>query len=202
MRWGLMSMCRGSASMLGVTCSLLVLAMPAWGASGAWDRTWGQNVVSGNAETGFEICTVAAQCQADYGSGLDGPPPEGGELYRPGDVAVAPNGDVYVVSPYPLRSVNVYDSSGSFLRTWGALTNPESVAIDGAGNVYVSESGAARIQKFDSDGNFLLMWGKNVDSANPGTGAEVCTVEAPCQTGQQGARGGEFGSDPIVTVSQ
>src|SRR4051812_14089333 len=178
MRWGPL---RDAPALLGAACSLLVLALPAWGATGAWDRTWGQDVVSGNAETGFEICTVAAECQADYGSGLDGPPPMGGELYRPSDVAVAPNGDVYVVSPYPLRSVNVYDSSGSYLRTWGAVSDPVSVAIDGAGNVYVSESGAGSIQKFDSAGNFLLVWGKNVDSANPGTGAEICTVEAHCQ---------------------
>src|SRR4051794_1482078 len=199
MRWGLL---RGASATFGVVCSLLILAMPASGATGAWDRTWGQNVVSGNAETGFEICTVAAECQADYGSGLDGPPPMGGELYRPSDVAVAPNGDVYVVSPYPLRSVNVYDSSGSYLRTWGAVSDPVSVAIDGAGNVYVSESGAGSIQKFDPAGNFLLKWGKDVVKDNAETGAEICTVEAQCQTAQQGVRGGEFGWNPVVAVSQ
>src|SRR3954463_16825004 len=178
MRWGLL---RHATALLGAAGSLLVLALPAWGATGAWDRTWGTDVIAGNAETGYEICTVAAQCQADYASGLDGPPPVGGELYRPTDVAVAPNGDVYVVSPYPSRSVNVYDSSGRYLRTWGAVSDPVSVAIDGAGNVYVTESGLARVQKFDSAGNFLRMWGKNVDNANPGTGAEICTVEANCK---------------------
>jgi hypothetical protein len=53
---------RGTAlvALLGETCTLLVLAMPARGATGAWDRAWGKDVVSGNAETGFEICTVPA----------------------------------------------------------------------------------------------------------------------------------------------
>ena len=33
-------------------------------ASGGFVRAWGFDVVSGNAETGFEVCAVAAQCKA------------------------------------------------------------------------------------------------------------------------------------------
>ena len=187
------------ASLLGAACLLLVLAMPAWGATGAWDRVWGKDVVSANAETGFEVCTVAALCQA-----ADLPPdgiPVGGELYRPTDVAVAPNGDVYVASPFPLRSIMVFDASGQLQRIFGSVSDPSSIAIDGAGNVYVASGGAARIVKFDSAGNFLRTWGKNVDSVAPGTGAEICTVAANCKSGEQGGRGGEFGADPVVAVS-
>ena len=178
---------------------LLVLAIPAWGATGAWDRVWGKDVVSANAETGFEMCTVAALCQA-----ADLPPdgiPVGGELYRPTDVAIAPNGDVYVTSPFPLRSIMVFDASGQLQRIFGSVSDPSSIAIDGAGNVYVASGGAARIVKFDSAGNFLRTWGKNVDSVAPGTGAEICTVAANCKSGEQGGRGGEFGADPVVAVS-
>jgi len=41
----------------------------------------------------------------------------------------------------------------------GQFDSPVGVAVDGAGNVYVSDSGNNRIQKFSSDGKFLLKWG-------------------------------------------
>src|SRR3954447_5797878 len=102
MRCGLL---RRVIAALGVACSLLVVAMPAWGATGAWDRTWGKDVVSGNAETGPEICTAAAQCKS--GEEGDGE----GEFDRPLDVAVAPNGDVYVVDGWNAR-IEVFDHDG------------------------------------------------------------------------------------------
>ncbi|MBL8207217.1 MAG: VCBS repeat-containing protein [Blastocatellia bacterium] len=53
----------------------------------------------------------------------------------------------------------------NFLLAWGSLgsgngqfTQPSGVAVDRAGNVYVSDNNS-RIQKFDSYGNFLLKWG-------------------------------------------
>src|SRR3954471_24649833 len=76
--------CRLSASLLGMACTLLVLAMPALGATGAWDRTWGKDVVAGNAETGPEICTAAALCQ----TGQDGSGPGAGPfLFQPNKTA-------------------------------------------------------------------------------------------------------------------
>jgi sugar lactone lactonase YvrE len=41
----------------------------------------------------------------------------------------------------------------------GEVNNPEAIAADAAGNVYVADRGNARIQKFDSQGNLLLAWG-------------------------------------------
>ena len=37
--------------------------------------------------------------------------------------------------------------------------NPQGLAVDGEGNVFVADSGNFRIQKFDSDGRFLTQWG-------------------------------------------
>ena len=42
----------------------------------------------------------------------------------------------------------------------GQLSTPHSIDIDKDGNVYVTDTGNNRIQKFDSDGNFLLKWGE------------------------------------------
>ena len=43
----------------------------------------------------------------------------------------------------------------------GQFSDPQCVAFDSAGNVYVSEWAGHRVQKFDADGNYLLQWGGN-----------------------------------------
>jgi hypothetical protein len=197
--------------------------------SGNFQRAWGKDVVSGNAETGFEICTMAASCKQGAGGGL------GGELSGPEGVAADAVGDVYVVDGGNIR-IQKFDSSGNWSRTWGGgvvdgapfleictsgpkcqrgttgglggefffpgingpgpleveVFSPGGVATDAAGNVYVADSGNNRIQKFDSSGHFLVTWGKDVVSANGGTGFEICTVAASCQTGVEGVLGGEM----------
>ncbi len=41
----------------------------------------------------------------------------------------------------------------------GEMNMPIAVAVDRNGNVYLSDWGNSRIQKFDSNGQFLLAWG-------------------------------------------
>jgi DNA-binding beta-propeller fold protein YncE len=41
----------------------------------------------------------------------------------------------------------------------GQFILPHGVVVDSHGDLYVSERGNARIQKFDSNGNFLMKWG-------------------------------------------
>lgn len=42
----------------------------------------------------------------------------------------------------------------------GKFIAPEGVAVDRFGNVYVADTGNARIVKFDADGKFVTTWGK------------------------------------------
>ena len=42
----------------------------------------------------------------------------------------------------------------------GQLVAPHSLDIDKEGNVYVTDTGNNRIQKYDSDGNYVLKWGE------------------------------------------
>jgi hypothetical protein len=90
----------------------------------------------------------------------------------------------------------------------GQFSSPNSVAIDNAGNVYVT-GGEPRVAKFDAEGNFLLTWGKDVVKDNGYTGPEICAVESQCQSGTQtedngstpAGEGGAFGFDNTVAVS-
>lgn len=56
---------------------------------------------------------------------IPGPPKEAARLYpkptdyRPTDVAVAPNGDIYVAEGYGLSYIHQYDKSGKYIRTFG-----------------------------------------------------------------------------------
>ena len=43
----------------------------------------------------------------------------------------------------------------------GMFYFPQALSIDGEGSIYVTDSGNARVQKFDSDGHFLASWGSS-----------------------------------------
>jgi len=86
-------------------------------------------------------------------------------------VAVDGSGNVYVGDTGNSR-IQKFDENGNFLLKWGTFGNGDgqfghqtpgipglSVAVDGSGNVYVGDTGNARIQKFDGNGNFSLKWG-------------------------------------------
>lgn len=51
-----------------------------------------------------------------------------------------------------------------FVTKWGYLadgqfSNPNGIAVDASGNVYVADSRNERIQKFNSNGTFITKWG-------------------------------------------
>jgi DNA-binding beta-propeller fold protein YncE len=64
-----------------------------------------------------------------------------------------------------------FDPGGNFLSGWGANGIGEgefsyipgisfdSIAVDSQGNIFVTDSGNNRVQKFDRDGNFITHWG-------------------------------------------
>src|SRR5574342_957772 len=58
-------------------------------------------------------------------------------------------------SGYPY--VGIFGGQG--LVKTGAFTYPQYTAVDETGNVYVTDLGNARVQKFDNDGEFLHSWG-------------------------------------------
>jgi hypothetical protein len=80
------------------------------------------------------------------------------------------------------------------------IANPNDVDVDQATHdVYVTDPGNYRIEKFDSNGNFILMFGKGV---NQTTGGNVCPVSPGdvCQAGSPGASPGSFESPLVIAV--
>jgi peptidylamidoglycolate lyase len=84
---------------------------------------------------------------------------------QPTDVAVAPDGTLYISDGYGNSRVVELSASGAFVKEWGTFgtgpgqfDTPHSIALDDAGRVYVADRGNARIQRFDRDGKFLDEW--------------------------------------------
>ncbi len=87
----------------------------------------------------------------------------------PTGLAVDRSGQLYVIDAGNSR-IQKLDSNGNFLLMWGSDGSGDgqfyftkyqiaSLAVDSAGNVYVTDSGNYRVQKFDSAGKFLAKWG-------------------------------------------
>jgi tripartite motif-containing protein 71 len=88
-----------------------------------------------------------------------------GQFSNPSDVAVAPDGTVYVADTGN-RRIQRFSATGAFLGTWGSsgsgdgqFSNPSGVAVAPDGTVYVADGGNHRIQRFSASGTFLGMWG-------------------------------------------
>src|SRR5262249_20121611 len=86
-------------------------------------------------------------------------------MNQPNDVAIAPNGDLYVSDGYGNNRIVVFDKTGKFLRAWGKLgsgqgefSQPHAVVLDSKGRVYVADRNNARIQIFDDRGKVLDEW--------------------------------------------
>jgi DNA-binding beta-propeller fold protein YncE len=89
-----------------------------------------------------------------------------GEVDDPTAVAIAPSGDIYLVQQgSTFDRVERYDALGNFLLAWGGagsgngqFTNPQGIAIDSTGDVYVADTGNNRIEKFDASGTYITQW--------------------------------------------
>ena len=94
-----------------------------------------------------------------------------GQFQEPWGVAVDQEGNVYVADTWNHR-IQKFTLDGQFLGKWGFFTNtegqlgqpvgmwgPRDIVIDANGDLYVTDTGNKRIQKFDKEGNFLAQYG-------------------------------------------
>jgi sugar lactone lactonase YvrE len=88
----------------------------------------------------------------------------GDELWQPGDMAVAPNGTLYMTAVG--NRIERFSAIGQFLGMWGSygsgdgqFDGPSGVAVAPDGIVYVADGGNHRVQHFNATGEFLGKWG-------------------------------------------
>ena len=94
-----------------------------------------------------------------------------GELQRPRNLAVSPDGErVYVLDSGNNR-IQYFDKNGMYLGQWNSangisFSEPWGIAVDRKGFVYIADTWNNRIVKCDPDGNTVLEWRAN-DPADP-----------------------------------
>ncbi len=93
-----------------------------------------------------------------------------GQLKQPRDMAIAPDGRIYVADTGNHR-IQVFDADGSFAFGWGSFgegdgqfNEPWGIAVANDGRVYVVDTWNHRVQVFDADGKFLKKWGAFVST--------------------------------------
>ncbi|MGI9427104.1 MAG: peptidyl-alpha-hydroxyglycine alpha-amidating lyase family protein, partial [Bythopirellula sp.] len=86
-------------------------------------------------------------------------------LNKPTDMAIAPNGHVFVSDGYRNNRVVHFDANGKFVKQWGTLgTGPEefslphAIAIDSTGKLYVADRNNARVVVYNQSGELVDRW--------------------------------------------
>ena len=88
---------------------------------------------------------------------------------EPSDIAIAPNGDLYVadghINTESNRRIVHLTSDGKFIEAWGTkgtgpgqFDNPHSLALDSAGRIFIGDRTNNRIQILSSHGEFIAEW--------------------------------------------
>ena len=88
--------------------------------------------------------------------------PVDGMFNQPTDVAWDSDGNIYVSDGYVNSRVAKYDSSGTWVKSWGErgyahgeFNIPHNIAVDYRDRIYVADRANGRIQVFDTDGSFI-----------------------------------------------
>jgi DNA-binding beta-propeller fold protein YncE len=89
----------------------------------------------------------------------------------PTNLAISPNGDLYVADGYGNARIHRFSPDGTLLMSWGEPGSgpgqfhvPHGIAIDRHGTIYVADRENSRIQLFTAEGKFLTEW---TDIARP-----------------------------------
>jgi len=108
---------------------------------------------------------------------------EGGKLYYPRFVAADASNNIYVADSAN-HQIQVFDSTGNFLRKWGSygssagqMNNPFGICVS-SNKVYVSEWDGDRVQVFDLQGTFLKAMGRSGSGDGQMTGAHDLAVDS------------------------
>lgn len=92
-------------------------------------------------------------------------------LHLPTNVAVGPEGDIYVVETGNFR-VARFTRDGTFVRHYGEpgqspgqFARPKGIAMDRAGRLYVGDAAFQNVQIFENSGRMLMAFGQPTDNS-------------------------------------
>jgi hypothetical protein len=144
---------------------------------------------------GETVFSIGYPDQSDaYKPNADGKKPR----YSPTNLAIGPNGDLYVGDGYGSSYINQYNSKGEYIRTFGGkgkdagqLDCPHGITVDhrsGTPTLTVADRANARIQRFTLDGKHIdfvsgtnmpchFHFAKNGDMVVPDLGARVTLMD-------------------------
>jgi sugar lactone lactonase YvrE len=150
------------------------------------------------------------------------------KLNQPNDVAIARNGDVFIVqghTPGPQGDARVlkFDKTGTFIKSWGGKGKgpgqfevAHGIAIDAQGLLWVADRENQRIQIFDANGTFVrehtyaglpcsLDIGRQYIYMVNGFAGQILQLDLNgkvlAATGKAGTGPGEFGEAHFIAVS-
>lgn len=154
-------------------------ALQAWGSNGSGDGQFttprglavgpdGSIYVADAGNHRIQVFDPEGQFLLKWGSQGSEP----GQFNEPWGIAVGQDGTVYVADTWNHR-IQAFSSTGEFKDSVGTFVNvqsdpqaepgnfwgPRDIAIDAQGNLYVTDTGNKRVQKFTPDLQFLQSWG-------------------------------------------
>jgi len=123
----------------------------------------------GKEGKGHQVLKFSPEGKVLMTLGKAGVPGNGTDTFNmPSDVAVAPNGDIFVGDGHGGMSNNrivKFSKDGKYIKEWGKKGNgpgefdtPHALAFDSKGRLFVGDRNNNRIQIFDQDGNFIDQW--------------------------------------------
>jgi DNA-binding beta-propeller fold protein YncE len=88
-----------------------------------------------------------------------------GPFHYPTNLAISPEGDLYISDGYGNARVHKFSPEGRLLFSWGEPGDgpgqyhlPHGIAVDREGIVYVADRENSRVQLFDPQGKYLSEW--------------------------------------------
>lgn len=118
----------------------------------------------GNGQMVYKMTTDGSKVLMTLGTkGVSGDGPN--EFNGVTDVAIAPNGDIFVADGHVNSRIVKFSKDGKFIKEWGKKGSgpgefnlPHSIVFDSRGRLLVADRSNKRIQLFDQNGTFLEEW--------------------------------------------